>query len=95
MLISYTGISVWASEGIIFLIAAGSAYILFLVKTRVIDQNPDLLTAPAALEKIPDKKVVDGKAEFLPSAPLTTREPKADNPLTKKPTSKKPAAKKN
>jgi uncharacterized membrane protein YhfC len=95
MLISYTGISVWASEGIIFVIAAGSAYILFLVKTRIIDQNPDLLVAPVVPEKNSAKPIVEGKAEFLPSAPLITREPKADKPLTKKLTSKKPAAKKN
>jgi hypothetical protein len=76
-------------------IAAGSAYILYLVKTRIIDQNPELLIAPGISEKTADKPVVDGKAEFLPSAPLITREPKAEKPLTKKSTSKKPAAKKN
>ena len=95
MLIGYTSVSVWGAEGVIFVIAAVSAYILFLVKTRIIDQNPELLVAPAVPEKNSDKPVVDGKAEFLPSAPLTTREPRAEKVLTKKSTSKKPAAKKD
>ena len=85
----------WMVTVFFILIAAISAYILYLVKTRIIDQYPELLVAPAVPEKTSDKPVVDGKAEFLPSAPLTTREPKAEKVLTKKSTSKKPAAKKN
>jgi uncharacterized membrane protein YhfC len=85
----------WVVTIFFILIAAASAYILYLVKTRIIDQNPELLIAPVVPEKTADKPVVEGKAEFLPSAPLSTREPKAEKPLTKKSTSKKPAAKKN
>lgn len=94
MLITYTSTSVWAAEGIIFLIAAASAYILYLVKTRIVDKTPELLVVSPAPEKPPDKPVMEGKSELVPSAPLTTKEPKAEKVLTKKSTSKKPAAKK-
>ena len=108
MLISYSGISIWASEAIIFVVAVVSAYILYLVKTRIIDKNPELLVAPVipapekpegkADAKLLGKSTEKDDAEFKPSAPLTTREPKPSKPLivsTKKSTSKKPGPKKN
>jgi uncharacterized membrane protein YhfC len=49
MITYYAGFSVWASEGVTFLVAAVCVYILYLVKTRVVDKMP----APVVVVETP------------------------------------------
>lgn len=86
--------SIWIAEAVLLVIAAASAYILYLVKTRIIDKDPELLMESAVPAKAPVKPVLDLKSEPLSSKPLIPRAPKPKPVLTKKSTSKKPAPKK-
>jgi hypothetical protein len=81
------------------IIAAASAYILYQVKTRIIDKSPELLEVPVVSEKAPVKPVLEAKSKpvtpkLVASKPAALKAPKPTKVLTKKSTSRKPVAKK-